>query len=254
MGKYLIFSLAIVLIVSLLSGCGKMQSREPAAAEAAVPGTPAAPIGPDVPAVAVTSSPALVADEPPLPPTPKPAPTAMPLILLPADEVKKVTQGWSPFRDPTLGISFAYPPDYEVRVQGDREWLTLSIDRPVKGPDGGEMREAFLSIFVWNQVSRIEGPDSLVEWEATLPPEMDPVGGKIVIVEETLLPQLGKAWVIQWEPLPGNPEVVVQSVAVPKEERMIWVNLGDLTYPDRRRESSLWPQQMAFLATLEVTR
>ncbi len=254
MGKYLISSLAIVLIVGLLSGCGKMQAGEPVAAEVAAPGTPPAPIGPDVPAVAVTPSRDRTADAPLLPPTPKPTPTARPLTLLPADEVKKVTQGWSPFRDPTSGISFAYPPDYEVRVQGEKEWIILSIDRPVQDPDWGEMREAFLSIFVWNQVSRIEGPDSLVEWEATLPPEMDPVGGKIVIVEETLLPQLGKAWVIQWEPLPGNPEVVVQSVAVPREERMIWVNLGDLTYPNRRRESSLWTQQMAFLATLEVTR
>ncbi len=254
MGKHLVFSLAIVLIVGLLSGCGKMQAGEPAAAEVAVPGTPAAPIGPDVPAVAVTPWPASAADAHPLPPTPKPTPTPRPLTLLPADEVKKATQGWRLFRDPTLGISFSYPPDYEVRVQGEKEWIILSIDRPVKDPDRGEMREAFLSIFVWNQVSRIERPDRLVEWEATLPPEMDPVGGKVVVVEETLLPQLGKAWIIQWEPLPGNPEVVVQSIAVPREERMIWVNLGDLTYPDHRQAPFLWPQQMAFLATLEVTR
>ena len=246
--------LAGALVATLLSGCGRLQAGEPATAEVAVPGTPAAPIGPDVPAVAVTPWPASAADAHPLPPTPKPTPTPRPLTLLPADEVKKVTQGWRLFRDPTLGISFSYPPDYEVRVQGEKEWIILSIDRPVQDPDWGEMREAFLSIFVWNQVSRIERPDRLVEWEATLPPEMDPVGGKVVVVEETLLPQLEKAWIIQWEPLPGNPEVVVQGIAVPREERMIWVNLGDLTYPDRRRESSLWPLQMAFLTTLEVTR
>jgi len=117
------------------------------------------------------------------------------------------------------------------------------------------MRETFLSVFIWkHQASHIEGPDSLVKWEAALPPEIDPVGGNLVVVQETLLPQLGKGWIIQWEPLPGNPEVVVQSVAVAGEEQMIWVNLGDLTYEDRQRESSLWPQQMAFLATLEVTR
>jgi hypothetical protein len=246
--------LAGAVVAGLLSGCRGAPAGEPVGM--AVPGTPAVAVGPDVPAVAVvTPSPTPGVNAPLPPPAPKPTPTPRPVTLLPADEVKKVTRGWRLFRDPELGVSFSYPPDYEVRIQGNERWVILSIDRAVQDPNRGEMRETFLSVFIWKQqASHIEGPDSLVKWEAALPPEIDPVGGNLVVVQETLLPQLGKGWIIQWEPLPGNPEVVVQSVAVAGEEQMIWVNLGDLTYEDRQRESSLWPQQMAFLATLEVIR
>ena len=146
MGKYLIFSLAIVFI--LLSGCGKSPTGEPAGI--ALPGTPAVPVGPDAPAAAVTPSPAPTAAEPP-PPAPAPMPTPRPVVLPSGKEVLQLTAGWKPFEDPNLGIRFLYPSEYEVRVDSLTPHQTgIQIDRPIKDPTWGEMREPFIGMFVFN--------------------------------------------------------------------------------------------------------
>ena len=256
MGKHLVFSLAIVLIVGLLSGCGKMQAGEPAAAEIVVPGTPAALPGPDVPVAAATPSPAPTVAEPP-PPAPAPMPTPRPIILPSGKEVLELTAGWQQFEDHDLGIRFLYPSEYEVRVDSFTPHKTgIQIDRPIKDPTWGEMREPFIGMFVFKvepKEIRLITPEEAEAWVQGLPADENPIpgGGPVQVTGKI---QIGEhpAFVIM-EPLwPGDPPNV-QGLIVVGKERVLWIGLGEVQIRPERAEK-LWPQQMAFLATLELTR
>ncbi len=244
--RLLVGMLGLGLVVALISGCG----GGPAQSEGGR-ATPAVPLGPERLVAVGGSSPTPTFAEPPPPPTPEPAPTPRPVTLPSVQEVQQLTEAWVVFESPEWRIRFKHPVNYQVQVQEGSGWITFSINRPV----AGSISETFVSLFLW----KYQGPpvvtaEDLLQWVSLLPPEKDPVGGKVFITGELHLPQIGKGWVIRWEPLPGNSEVVVDSVVLPAGERILWVNLSNLVAGDWQSEDALWSRKMAFLATLEVTR
>lgn len=239
-----------LLMAGLLSGCGPLGEATRPSEETPPPGTPARAFGPEQPVGVVTLSPSPTTAEPPHP-TPLPIPTPQPVILLSNEAVKQLTADWRIFDDPRLGIRFWYPADHQVHMVISEGWVTLDITRSLKDPIWGPTQETFISLFLWERMGApIATPEELQQWVSSLPSDMDPVGGDFAVVGEVTLPYAEKAWTVRWEPLPGNPEVVVDSVVILSKNRMIWVNLGAPTRQDRQE---VWPRQMAFLATLEVT-
>lgn len=245
--------LPALLIAGLLSGCGPSGKEE-----ASLPGNPPVALGPDKPVAAATPSAVPEAAEIPLPPTPGPAPTPRPLILPTPKEVKEITAYWKVFEDSRLGIRFRYPPEYEIRIQPMTERkVGISIDRPIIDPQRGEVRESFDSILVFlleKEDRRLATPEGLEVWVRELPETENPIpgGGPIRVVEQI---QIGghPAFVIM-EPLwPGDPPNV-QSLIVVGRERVLWIALGDTMRLSPERTEKIWPLQMAFLATLELTR
>ncbi|MGB9873227.1 MAG: M23 family metallopeptidase [Anaerolineae bacterium] len=230
----------------LVSGCGGPRSVP---LEGALPGTPAVSLGPDQPVARATATEAPATEAPPPPPTPGPIPTPRPVVLPSAKDVQRLTEGWRIFEDSGLGVRFRYPADYQVRLQEDPGWRTISIIRPLE--DGSW--ETFVSLFFWEYRGLpITTAEDLLKWESSLSPEMDPAGGKVFVVGELSLPQAQRGWAIRWEPLPGNSEVVVDSIVLLREGQIIWVNLSKPLGGDPQLEDALWAQQMAFLTTLEV--
>ncbi|MBC7228555.1 MAG: M23 family metallopeptidase [Thermoflexales bacterium] len=241
--------LSLGLIAVLVSGCGQRLTRP----EGALPAAPAVPLGPDQPAAMEIPSPTPTVAEPPLPPTPGPVPTPRPVTLPPAKEVEQMTAGWKVFEDATLGVRFRYPPDYEIRVQPiTSRKVGISIDRP--WGEGCEIFGGVLVFLLEKEDSRLLTSEGLEAWVRELPEGESPIPGEgpIRVVEKI---QVGgrPAFVIQ-EPLwPGDPPNV-QSLIVIGKERVFWIPLGDTMGLSPERTEKIWPLQMAFLATLEVTR
>jgi len=247
--------MAGAVVAGLLSGCGRMQAGEPAT-EVAAPGTPAVPIGPDVSVAAATPSPSPTVAEPPLP-APAPMPTPRPVILPSEKEVLQLKAGWKSFEDPNLGIRFLYPSEYEVRVDSFTPRKTgIQIDRPIKDPTWGEMREPFIGMFVFRIEQKDSGfttPEEVEAWVQGLPADENPIpgGGPIQVIGKIQIG--GHPAFVTMEPLwPGDPPNV-QGLIVVGKERVLWISLGEVQIHPERAEK-LWPQQMAFLATLQVTR
>ncbi len=242
-----------LLTVGLLSRCTPLGKGD-----TLLPGNPPVALGPDKPVGVVTPSLVPTAVEPLLPPTPGPVPTPRPLILPSVKKAEEITAHWKVFDDSRLGIRFRYPSDYEIRISPftDRQ-IGISIDRPIKDPVWGEGREFFDSMFVFlleKEDPRLITPEGLEAWVRELPENENPIpgGGPIRVVEKI---QIGgcPAFVIQ-EPLwPGDPPNV-QSLIVIGKKRVLWIGLGDTMYLNPERTEKIWPLQMAFLATLEVTK
>ena len=246
--RLLVGMLGLGLVVALISGCG----GGPAQSEGG-PATPAVPLGPERLVAVGGSSPTPTFAEPPPPPTPEPAPTPRPVTLPTPKEVERITAGWKVFEDAKLGLRFRYPPGYEIRVQPmTPRKVGISIDRPQ-----GEGREIFGGMLVFlleKEDPRLLTSYGLEAWVRELPDEENPIpgGGAIRVIERI---QVGgrPAFVIQ-EPLwPGDPPNV-QSLIVIGKERVFWIPLGDTMGLSPERTEDIWPLQMAFLATLEVTR
>ncbi len=248
--RVLVGVLAMGLAAVLLSGCGQPR---PVQSEGGLPGTPAMPLGPDQPVVGVTPTLVPATEAPPPPPTPGPVPTPRPIILPSAKEVQQLTEGWKTFEDIKLGIRFRYPPEYEIRVQpATSRKVFISIDRP-----WGEGREPFDDMMVFlleKEDPRLCTPEGLEAWIQALPEDENPIPGRgpIRVLEKI---EVGgrPAFVIQ-EPLwPGDPPNL-QSVIVIGKERVLWTALASELGMSPEQVEKLWPQQMAFLATLEVFR
>ncbi|HXF68683.1 MAG TPA: hypothetical protein VNK89_02655, partial [Thermoflexus sp.] len=247
-----------LLMAGLLSGCGPLGEAPWPSEETPPPGTPAAASGLEQPVGVVTPSPTPTAPKPPAPPTPGPVPTPRPLILPSAEEVRKQTAHWKVFEDPELGLRFRYPAEYEIRIQPiSRQQGGLSIDRPTLDPHWGEIREIFIGMRVFlleGKDPRLTTPEGLETWVRELPEGENPIpgGGPIRVVEKL---QVGgrPAFVIQ-EPLWPGDSPKVQSLIVIGKERVLWISLGDTMYLNPERAEKLWPQQMIWLATLEVIR
>ncbi|MBC7225827.1 MAG: hypothetical protein H5T61_01155 [Thermoflexales bacterium] len=189
----------------------------------------------------------------PPPPTPGPAPTPRPVVLPSADEAQNLTVGWKAFEDAALGLRFRYPPEYEVRIQPVSSLLIgVSVDRPQ-----GERRETFVGMRIFlleEENPRLTTPEGLESWIRELPEGENPVpgGGPIRVVERI---QVGgrPAFVVQ-EPLwPGDPPNL-QALVVIGRKRVLWLPLASPLTMEPEQVERLWPLQMAFLATLEVTR
>lgn len=239
--------LLIGLVLVLLSGCGQPR---PVQSEGALPGTPAVPLGPDQPVAAATPT-SLIIVEPPPPPTPGPAPAPRPIALPSATQAQQLTADWKVFESDEFGIRFKYPDGYQVRVQKQGAFTALSVDRPLKD----SRLEELYSLFIWPyQGIPLATAEDLLKWEASLPPETDLAGGRVLVTGEVEIPQIGKGWAIRWEPLPGNSEVFVDSVVLPVGKWVIWFNLSEPLAEVEQKEQLFWSQQMAALATLEVTR
>lgn len=180
-------------------------------------------------------------------------------MILPSEaEAQTRTAGWKLFEDPALGLRFRYPPEYEVRIQAITARKTgISIDRPAKDPIRGEYREGFIGLLLFSlrpEDPRPLTPEALEAWVQKLPAEENPIpgGGPIRVVESI---RVGEApgFVIM-EPLwPGDPPNV-QSLVIVGRERLLWIALGDINFRSPERTEALWPLQMAFLRTLELTR
>ncbi|MCS7282458.1 MAG: hypothetical protein RMK65_03555 [Anaerolineae bacterium] len=189
----------------------------------------------------------------PPPPTPGPAPTPRPVVLPSAEEVQQWTANWKAFEDAELGVRFRYPPEYEIRIQSiSARRVGVSIDRPQ-----GEGREIFVEMLLFRlekEDPQLRMPEGLEAWVRELPEDENPIpgGGPIRVVEEIWLG--GRpAFVIQKPLWPGDPPNL-QSVIVVGRERLVWVALASPLAMSPEQVEQLWPLQMAFLTTLEVTR
>lgn len=101
---------------------------------------------------------------------------------------------------------------------------------------------------------RLRTPEGLEAWVRELPEDGNPIpgGGPIRVLEEI---RVGgqPAFVIQAPLWPGDPPNL-QSVIVVGRERVVWVALASPLAMSPEQVERLWPLQMAFLTTLEVTR
>ncbi len=160
---------------------------------------------------------------------------------------------WKVFEDRELGIRFRYPPSEQVEMRQDKGFMYVPIFHWQTNEIGMKVQTPFLSLFVTHdQESQryVRGERADVEEWIRMLPMARLIGGRVRAVDSLAFKNWEYVWRIQWEPLPDDWYRPIQTVVLVKDSLVVWVNLGDLKQGGEA-DDALWPQQMAFLKTIE---
>lgn len=194
---------------------------------------------------------------PPPTPTPPPMATPRPLALAEGDAIEAATAEWIVYEDRELGIRFRYPPEYEgVRVQESANKIYLDVYRKRKDENGFFGEEYFAGLFIThdqNITRYMQNAEDVEKWIKSTP-FASHVGGRVRVVGKVEPSVLGgkwtNVWYLQWEPLLDDWYKPIHTLLLVKDDFVVWVDIGDLTY-GKPADDALWQQQMAFVKTIE---